>query len=282
LARVQPVRRNNSLLCFFSFAAILVAEPIPHVLQPVAVTAGGPAFTLIVGGMAFTPSSRIAWDGSPLTTRFESETRLVADVPAFRIAGPANVAVAVTRSDQELTEALTLTVNPALEWITKSILPSAPKTLFYSQALRVSGGTPPVRFSLTSGTLPAGLHFDGYNGAIVGYASVPGEYELSVRATDASGASAQQSFRLNVAGELRILTGPSLPAALVGQAYATQLIADGGVGPIAEWKVTAGTLPRGLVLEEKTGRIAGTTTAPSGLSQSCVSEMLPIRRPRAS
>jgi hypothetical protein len=54
---------------------------------------------------------------------------------------------------------------------------------------------------------------------------VPGEYELSVRATDASGASAQQAFRLNVAGELRILSGPSLPAAIVGQAYATQLIA---------------------------------------------------------
>ncbi len=261
------MRRSNCLLCLFPLAAILVAEPIPRTLQPVAVTAGGPAFTLAVSGTGFAPSSRITWDGSTLPTRFESETLLAADIPAYRIARAGNAAVAVTRSDQQLTAALTLTVNPPLEWITSSILPSAPMTLFYSQALGVSGGTVPVRFALISGTLPAGLHFDGYNGAVVGYASSVGEYQLSVRATDASGASAQQSFRLNVAGELRIVSGPSLPAAIVGQAYATQLVADGGVAPMAEWKVTAGSLPRGLVLDEKTGRIAGATTAPSGVSQ---------------
>lgn len=246
--------------------AIAAAEPSLRTLQPSAVTAGAPGFTLSVSGQGFTFATRILWDGGALPTRFENETLLTADVPASRLTRPGTVAITVTRTDQQASDALPLTVNPALEWITSATLPSAAINQLYSQALGTSGGTMPVRFALVSGTIPPGLHLDGYNGTLVGYASQFGQFDLTLRATDASGASVTQSFRLAVSSELRILTD-TLPPAVLSQAYTAQLAADGGTQPVLEWKITAGTLPKGLALDEKTGRIAGTATGTPAVSQ---------------
>ena len=188
-----------------------------------------------------------------------------ADVPATRIStsGPAPITVV---KDQQVSDPLTLTINPPLNWITLATLPTAPQQNFYSQALALSGGTPPLRFALISGTIPPGLHLDGFNGAIIGYATLLGKYELSVRATDSAGAAATQALHLTVNGELKIVSGPALPGAIVGQPYSTQLVADGGTPPVVEWKLAAGSAPRGLTLDEKTGRLAGIAGA-SGLAE---------------
>ena len=258
----------RSLPCVFVLAATQFgAQPPPSLrsLQPSAVTAGGPAFTLQVNGQGFTPSTGISWNGTPLATRFDTETKLTAEIAASRISTPGPALISVGR-DQQTSDALTLTVNPPLDWITAATLPAAPLQKFYSQALALSGGTPPLRFALTSGAIPPGLHLDGFNGAVVGYATVPGKYELSVRATDSAGASAAQALRLAVTGELKIVSGPALPRAIVGQPYSTQLAADGGTMPVVEWKLAAGSAPRGLTLDEKTGRLAGIATL-AGLAE---------------
>ncbi len=197
------------------------AEPVPFTLQPAAITAGGPAFTLRVTGQGFTGTTRILLDGAAVATYVDSGTRLEADIPAWRIARPGPVAVAVSRDDKKASEALTLTINPPLEWIVPAILPAAPHTQFYAQALSISGGTPPVRFSLAFGVNPPGLQLDGYNGTIVGYASTLGRYELSVRTVDSTGATAAHRLQLAVSSELRIASGPSLPDAIAGQPYST-------------------------------------------------------------
>jgi hypothetical protein len=221
----------------------------------------------MVTGQAFTPTARILWDGAALPTRFESETQLAADIATSRFTKPGPVAITVTRTDQQATGALMLNVNPALDWITQSTLPPAALNLFYSQALSVSGGTAPVRFSLVSGSIPPGLHLDGYNGTLLGYATAYGSYQLTLRATDSGGATITQSFNLNVAAELRVTSGPELPPATVGQAYSAQLSCEGGTPPVVEWKIIAGALPRGIVLDEKTGRLAGTPTGSPALAQ---------------
>ncbi len=243
------------------------AEPVLRALQPAAVTAGGPAFTLVVNGQGFTATTRILLDGTAFPTQIQSDTRLEADIPATRIARAAPISIAVTRTDKKATEALTLAVNPPLAWIVEPNLPSAPHTQFYAQALAISGGTPPVRFALASGAAPPGLHLDGYNGTIVGYASVQGMYDFSVKAMDSAGATASLRLQLAVTGELRILTGPALPAAVAGQTYSAQAVAEGGTPPVAEWKIIAGALPRGLVLDEKTGRISGVANSAPGMAQ---------------
>ncbi len=56
----------------------------------------------------------------------------------------------------------------------------------------------------------------------------------------------------------------ALPQATVGQAYSTQLQAQGGTPPIV-WSVIGGSLPNGLALNGSTGFITGTPTT-SGTS----------------
>ncbi|MCC6536181.1 MAG: putative Ig domain-containing protein [Bryobacterales bacterium] len=252
------MNRAAFVLCVLTASAAAQAPLATlRAIQPVAVTAAGPSFTLAVTGTAFTTTSAVLWDGLATVTRFDSDTRLYADVPASRIARPGPVAISVTRAGG-VTDALILTVNPAMTWTTGAQLPTAAVASLYSQALGVTGGTPPVRLSLVTGLIPAGVHLDSFNGTLVGYPQTVGQYEFLLRATDAAGATVQQTFRLTVSTELRIVSGPALDAATVNQPYNVTLRADGGTPPIGEWRVTAGTLPLGLALNEQTGVLSGT------------------------
>ena len=211
-------------------------------------------------GTGFTNASRVLWDGQATTTRFDSDTRLYADVPASRLARAGPVAISVSRAGG-VTDALVLTVNPALAWTTGAVLPNAAIAALYSQALGVTGGTAPIRVSLVSGLIPSGVHLDSFNGTLVGYPQTAGQYEFLLRAADAVGATMEQTFRLTVSTELRIVSGPALDAATAGQSYSQILRAEGGTAPIGEWRVTGGALPRGLVLDEKSGVLSGTPAA---------------------
>lgn len=245
-------------------ATAAFAQPVLGSVQPRAVTAGGPAVTLILTGRGFKSTTRITWDGAAIPARFESEGRIEIDVPSTRLLRAASVLI-VAVEDQASSDPVTFTINPPIEWITPPALPVATVRQFYSHAFTVAGGTPPIRFSLISGALPAGLHLDGYNGSILGYpASATGSAagaEFVVRASDSTGAATVQTLRLAVADELRIASGPALEPAYVGKPYSAALKASGAVAAQPEWSITAGALPKGLALETKTGRIAGTAAA---------------------
>ena len=222
-------------------------------------------------GQNFTTSTRILWDGVALATSFDSDAALEAEVPTLRLNRPGPIAIAVTGADGKPGPPLRFTLNPPLAWITPSLLPAGERGQFYAQALGVTGGTPPVRYSLTAGTVPPGLHLDGYNGSIVGYATQPGSFDLSIRASDAAGAMATHQMNLTVVGELHIVTGPALPPGLAGTAYSFQLAASGGTPPYTEWKVTTGALPAGLVLDPKTGGLTGVPPPSAATAQFTVS-----------
>jgi hypothetical protein len=55
------------------------------------------------------------------------------------------------------------------------------------------------------------------------------------------------------------VTTTALPSGLQGTAYSATLAGTGGVVPYA-WKITGGTLPAGLSLNETSGTITGTPT----------------------
>ncbi len=61
-------------------------------------------------------------------------------------------------------------------------------------------------------------------------------------------------------GPLVIATSSPLPAAAVGTAYSTTLVAGGGAPPY-RWSLSAGSLPSGLSLASTTGVLSGTPTA---------------------
>jgi hypothetical protein len=75
----------------------MVDNPLPVLtsLNPGALLAGSPAFTLTLSGSEFVSASVVQWNGSPRPTTFVSSTQLRANIPALDVAssGATNVTV---------------------------------------------------------------------------------------------------------------------------------------------------------------------------------------------
>jgi len=139
---------------------------------------------------------------------------------------------------------------------TTSPLPSAVTGSAYSQTVSATGTTP-ITWSVTGGSLPAGLTLTSSTGVISGKATTAGAYSFTVAATNAAGSNSKAaSLSVNTAPS--ISTTSPLPAAVTGSSYSQTLTAT-GTSPIT-WSVTSGKLPAGLTLASLTGAITGKPT----------------------
>jgi hypothetical protein len=161
------------------------------------------------------------------------------------------------------TRQLSIQVNPATPpplSVTTTSLPNGTVGVAYSQTLAASGGTTPYSWSLTTGSLPAGLTLNASTGAISGTPTAAGNSSFTVQVRDSAQATAprQLSIFVNSASPLAITT-TSLPSGAMGTAYSQTLAATGGTTPYT-WILAGGTLPAGLTLSQN-GTISGTPTA---------------------
>ena len=218
-------------------AALAPADIGAAYSQPLAATGGTPPYTWSVTG-ALPPGLTV--NGAT-----------IAGLPAA--GGTANFAVQVRDSAGATTSRpFSITVRaPLLELTTLAIAPAA-AGVPYSQALAVTGGTPPYTWDIT-GALPPGLALTG--SSIAGTPSAGGSYSFSVQVTDASGQTASRAFTLPVRAELAITTA-SLPDASAGTPYSQTLAASGGTPPYS-WSIASGTLPEGVALTASSGLLAG-------------------------
>ncbi len=115
-------------------------------------------------------------------------------------------------------------------------------------------------WSLSSGSLPAGMALDLNGGRISGVASQAGTYRFVLRALDSLGGSAYRAGKIRVEANggttLTLLSG-SLAGGTMGVPYSSTLVAAGATAPYA-WTLLAGSLPEGLTLDPFTGEIRGT------------------------
>jgi hypothetical protein len=147
--------------------------------------------------------------------------------------------------------------------ITTTSLPSGQMGSAYSATLAATGGTIPYSWSLTSGTLPAGLSLNAATGTIAGTpTAVASATPLTFTVTDSeSPAQAKPvNLTLTIAPPTLLIITTSLPSGQVGTVYSATLAATGGTTPYS-WKLSSGTLPAGLSLNATTGAISGTPTA---------------------
>ena len=128
----------------------------------------------------------------------------------------------------------------------------------YSDQLTQSGGTGPFTWSVTAGSLPAGLSLSGSTGLISGTPSAVVSASFTVQLKDADNQVVAQSASISVVGD-PVLAFPAPPAGEVGAAYSDQLSASGGTGTYT-W-TTSGTLPGGLAVGTSTGLLSGTPTS---------------------
>jgi hypothetical protein len=151
--------------------------------------------------------------------------------------------------------------------ITSSTLPGGTVGAAYSAALSASGGSGTFVWSVSGGTLPAGLALNASTGAISGTPSTAGTFTFVVTSADASNAANSASATLTVtiaaapppppSGPLDITSPRTLPAAKVGVPYAYTITAANVTGT-AKWSVAGGSLPPGITLNATTGVLSGT------------------------
>ena len=181
-----------------SFAVVPAAVPIVNTINPRSVNAGGPAFTLAVNGSNFVSNSTVRWNGSNRPTTFVSSSQLSAAISMADIATPRTVPIAVANPSGSTSNAVTLTIAAAaLTITTNSPLPQGNVANPYSQRLAASGGAPPYTWSVSSGSLPAGLALNVSSGTIGGTPSTVGNSTFTVRVLDSASTSANKQFQLS-------------------------------------------------------------------------------------
>src|SRR5271163_1558120 len=182
-------------------------------------------------------------------------TQLTSGTASFAAPGVVTVETIVTITATSVDfpkQSATLTVKieppPA---ITTTTVPDATLNTAYSAPIVATGGVPPPVWSLSAGTLPAGLALgssktDTVN--ITGKATTAGASTFSVTVTDATGAFSTSVPLQIVVSSLALTTTSPLPPATVGVAYSEQFAATGGATPYTFSVATGSSLPAGFTL----------------------------------
>ena len=154
---------------------------------------------------------------------------------------------------QEVNRIFNTVINPAPQIVT-SALPGITVNQAYSQSLSASGGTAPLTWDISSGTLPSGILLNSSTGLLSGTPTVSGTSSFTVRLRDVNGAATTKTLSMTVNQGISVTT-TSLPETTAGAVYSATLQAQGGAAPYT-WIIASG-LPPGLSLISTTGEILG-------------------------
>jgi hypothetical protein len=228
---------------------ITTAQTLPNATVGVAYSQ-----TLIAAGGATPYTWSITTGALPTTLSLNPSTGAITGTPT----AAATVTFTATVTDSAGTSAsqgftLAIVTPPAIT--TPSPLPNGTPGVVYSQPLAATGGSPPYKWTVTSGNLPTGLSLSS-TGTIAGTPSASGAYNFTVQLTDSAQVTASAAFKLTIITGLTISTSSPLPIGEVSAAYSQTLAAAGGTSPYT-WSVTGGALPPGLTLAAN-GSLTGT------------------------
>ena len=196
-------------------------------------------------------------------------TGVISGTPSGTFVGTDNFTVTATDSqtptNKTATANLSIAISVApLSVTTSGSLPVGVANSVYAGAtLQATGGIQPYSWTVTTGTLPAGLILNAATGAISGTPTASGTTNFTVTVTDAETPTAKTATaNLSVVVNPPVsVTTTSLAAGVIGAGYNQTLRAAGGISPYS-WAITVGSLPAGLSLNAGTGAITGTPTGP--------------------
>jgi WD40 repeat protein len=121
-----------------------------------------------------------------------------------------------------LSKAFSLSVQAAIAppSITTTALPGATAGTAYTATLTATGGTAPLAWSVSAGSLPAGLTLNASSGAISGTPTTAGSSSFTAQVTDASNRSATANLGITVSASATTVSlfGSATPASADGGA----------------------------------------------------------------
>ncbi|MDX2111998.1 MAG: sugar-binding protein [Verrucomicrobiota bacterium] len=140
--------------------------------------------------------------------------------------------------------------------ITTTRIPRGSVNRSYATTMRALFGTEPYSWTVTAGTLPAGITFSGA-GLLSGTPTTAGNYPVTIKVTDATNATAtlDANFEI-VVNTIPAIATASTPGGFQGTPYDMTFTATLGDPPLV-WTVSAGSLPLGMKLTTN-GRLYGT------------------------
>ena len=121
-----------------------------------------------------------------------------------------------------------------------------------------AAGAPDPEYSVSAGTLPAGLTLNSLTGEITGTPTTAGAYTFTIRAANSAGAVTKQFAGTVINGNIPRWTDSTVGAMTSRTAFTDGVAASGNPAPT--YAITAGVLPAGLSLNTSTGAITGTPT----------------------
>lgn len=220
----------------------------------------GQSYSFTLGASDGTPPYRWTATGIPAGLSLDPQSGILAGTPTT--AGNFSLSVQVTDAAQA-----TASATLALRVVSAPLTISTVAPIFtgtvggaYSQPFTASGGTPPYRWSILSGSIGS-LSLDPATGALSGTPTTAETLNFTVQVSDAAGNTATKSFSLTVNPPLlTVVSSAALPAGAVGAAYSQKLpvSATGGTAPY-RWSIANGsTLPPGLDFAPDTLTLSGT------------------------
>ncbi|GLZ39298.1 putative Ig domain-containing protein [Actinokineospora sp. NBRC 105648] len=210
-------------------------------------------FTVTDGTAPFTWS--IPSGALPPGLTLNTSTGVLSGTPTT--AGSYTFTVQVTdASGQTATKSVTIVIaaQPTMTFTP----PAGEVGVAYTTQPTVTGGTSPITYAVTAGSLPGGLTLNTSTGVVSGTPTTAGSYTYTLTATDAFNQTAAKTVTVAIAARPTLSTATP-PAPQVGVAYSTSFDVTGGTAPYS-WALTAGSLPPGLTLNTATGVLSGTPT----------------------
>ncbi len=198
----------------------------------------------------------------PAGLTFSASTGVIGGVPTN--VGTSLFSVQVADSGvipQTVAETLSISIAPAALQISTTSAPSGQVGVTYNDVFVGTGGTPPYQWTISAGSLPAGLTLNSQNGSISGTPTAFGTASFTVQVSDSASTpqTAAVTFSIVVVPGVLHITTTNLPSGQVNVGYVAQTVASGGTPPY-QWSIQAGELPAGLILDPSSGSVSGTPT----------------------
>lgn len=154
--------------------------------------------------------------------------------------------------------------GPAAPVILTTALNTLTQSAAFSQTLAVNG-TPPFTFSVSGGTLPAGLSLNTTTGTISGTPSASGSYSFTIQANNSVGSDTQVFTGTVTSSPVAPTVTTTILDSLTQSVAFSQTLNATGTAPLT-WTISAGSLPSGLSLNSSTGAITGSPTGSGAYS----------------